>query len=149
LAKFNDLSRRLTKSVLPQHTDHAGVMWHGSYVSWLEEQRVDTLSRVGLDYAELSKSFHLEFSVISLQIDYKIALSHGDNVFLENTAIYKKGIRVIWETVFLDSDLREAAIAKVILVLVEKSDKGFKVVRNYPDFVQKGLDSIQIHFQER
>ena len=26
----------LTKRVLPQHTDYAGVMWHGAYVQWLE-----------------------------------------------------------------------------------------------------------------
>ena len=28
---------RLVKRVLPQHTDHGGVMWHGGYVAWLEE----------------------------------------------------------------------------------------------------------------
>ena len=28
----------LTKRVLPQHTDYAGVMWHGAYVQWLEER---------------------------------------------------------------------------------------------------------------
>ena len=27
----------LVRRVLPQHTDHAGVMWHGSYVAWMEE----------------------------------------------------------------------------------------------------------------
>ena len=35
----------LTKRVLPQHTDYAGVMWHGAYVQWLEEARV-RLSRL-------------------------------------------------------------------------------------------------------
>ena len=25
---------KLSKLVLPQHTDHAGVMWHGTYVNW-------------------------------------------------------------------------------------------------------------------
>ena len=45
---------RLIKCVLPQHTDHAGVMWHGAYVSWLEEARIHALSNVGLNYKEIS-----------------------------------------------------------------------------------------------
>ena len=41
---------RLDKRVLPQHTDHGGVMWHGAYVGWLEEARVEALAAVGLPY---------------------------------------------------------------------------------------------------
>ena len=44
----------ITKVVLPQHVDHAGVMWHGSYINFLEEARIMTLKKVGLDYADLS-----------------------------------------------------------------------------------------------
>ena len=39
---------------LPQHTDHAGVMWHGVYVAWLEEARVEALSAAGLSYAVMA-----------------------------------------------------------------------------------------------
>ena len=45
---------RLIRRVLPQHTDHAGVMWHGAYLSWLEEAHVEALSAAGLAYADLS-----------------------------------------------------------------------------------------------
>ena len=38
----------LQRRVLPQHTDHAGVMWHGAYLAWLEEARVEALAAVGL-----------------------------------------------------------------------------------------------------
>ncbi len=27
----------------PHHTDYAGVVWHGSYIIWLEEARVECL----------------------------------------------------------------------------------------------------------
>ena len=37
---------RLIKTVLPQHTDHAGVMWHGSYLNFLEEGRIDALDKI-------------------------------------------------------------------------------------------------------
>ena len=54
--EFSDKKEwKLTKTVLPQHTDHAGVMWHGSYFNFLEEARIDALNQVGISYADLSK----------------------------------------------------------------------------------------------
>ena len=40
----------LKKRVLPQHTDHAGVMWHGTYLNWLEESRIDSIDKAGIKY---------------------------------------------------------------------------------------------------
>ena len=60
------------KQVLPQHTDHAGVLWHGAYVAWLEEARVEALAVVGLDYAELSVQ-GLELMVVRLELHYRRA----------------------------------------------------------------------------
>ena len=59
----------LKKIVLPQHTDHAGVMWHGSYLNWLEEARVDALAKVGLSYSNLSQNGY-EMPVVELNIKY-------------------------------------------------------------------------------
>ena len=46
---------KIEKIVLPQHADHAGVMWHGTYFNWLEESRINALSEVGISYFELIK----------------------------------------------------------------------------------------------
>ena len=62
---------RLIKTVLPQHTDHAGVMWHGSYLDFLEEGRIDALDKVGLSYSELSKK-GFEIPVVTVQMRYRI-----------------------------------------------------------------------------
>ena len=66
---------KLTKTVLPQHTDHAGVMWHGTYVDWLEEARIDALYKVGMNYEKISAEGY-ELPVISLLVNYKIAIKH-------------------------------------------------------------------------
>ena len=58
----------LRKRVLPQHTDHGGVMWHGAYLAWLEEARVEALAQVGLPYQELV-SRGLEMPVVHLELD--------------------------------------------------------------------------------
>jgi acyl-CoA thioester hydrolase len=28
-------------SVQPHHTDYAGIVWHGTYIAWMEEARVE------------------------------------------------------------------------------------------------------------
>ena len=74
---------KLTKTVLPQHTDHAGVMWHGSYLNFLEEGRIDALKKIGIKYSELSVE-GFEFPVISLNIKYKISFTHGETFILKS-----------------------------------------------------------------
>ena len=58
-------------------------MWHGAYLAWLEEARVEALQQAGLAYAELSAA-GLELPVVSLSIQYRQALLHGDRVELRS-----------------------------------------------------------------
>ena len=39
--------------VYPHHTDYSGVVWHGAYLTWMEEARVECLRSVGMSFEEL------------------------------------------------------------------------------------------------
>ncbi len=121
----------LRKIVLPQHTDHAGVMWHGAYISWLEESRVEALSNCGIKYNELSEKGY-EMAVVNIEIQYLSPLYHGDEVLVKSHCLPFEGLKLPWKTLFLNKDLKCAAKAKVELVLVEKGSQGFKLVRKVP-----------------
>ena len=122
---------KLTKTVLPQHTDHAGVMWHGSYLNFLEEGRIDALDKVGLSYSELSnKGF--EIPVISIQLRYKISFIHGENVLLMSQFKLENKIRLTCKTLFLKSNGDIGAEAKIELVVVRKINDSIKLVRELP-----------------
>ena len=110
----------LRRRVLPQHTDHAGVMWHGAYLGWLEEARVEALAQAGLDYSDLSAR-GLELPVVSLAIDYRQALLHGDRVCLESHVLPRQGVKLPWRTRFVTAGGVLAAEAQVELVLVDLS----------------------------
>jgi acyl-CoA thioester hydrolase len=110
----------LERRVLPQHTDHAGVMWHGAYVAWLEEARVEALAAAGLAYSDLSAR-GLELPVVSLAIDYRQALFHGDAVRLCSEVLPRQGLKLPWRSRFLASDGAVAAEARVELVRVDVS----------------------------
>ncbi len=110
----------LERRVLPQHTDHAGVMWHGAYLAWLEEARVEALAAAGLAYSDLSAR-GLELPVVSVAIDYRQALLHGDRVQLLSTVLPRRGVKLPWHSRFIGPAGGVAAEARVELVLVDLS----------------------------
>ena len=63
--------------MLPQHTDHAGVMWHGAYVARLEEARVEALAAAGLSYSVMA-GMGLEMPVVSMTVEYRRSIRHGE-----------------------------------------------------------------------
>ena len=133
---------KLFKSVLPQHTDHAGVMWHGAYLNWLEEARIQALSEVGIQYKELS-DLGFEMPVVSLEIQYKNSLFHGQDVVLESLCLPRVKSKYPWSTSFL-RDKVIIAEAMINLVLVKKMGNQFKLTREVPDFLSAGLDKLII-----
>ena len=121
----------LTKTVLPQHTDHAGVMWHGSYLNFLEEARIDALDKVGISYSNLSKK-GFEIPVVSIQLRYKKSFFHGEKVILMSQFKMENKIRLICETVFFKSNGEIGAEAVIGLVVVRKINDSIKLVREIP-----------------
>ena len=107
----------LTKVVLPQHTDHAGVMWHGSYLNFLEEGRIDALNKVGITYSELSKKGY-EIPVIAARINYKISFMHGEKVLLKTKFKFSSKIRLKCKTSFIkvNGDIGADSIIELAIV---------------------------------
>ena len=133
----------LERRVLPQHTDHAGVMWHGAYLAWLEEARVEALAAVGLAYSDLSAQ-GLELPLVHVAIDYKQALLHGDAVQLWSEVLPRRGVRLPWRSWFVAPSGTVAAEALVDLVLVDCSaDPGSrKVLRRLPAQLAAAVDDL-------
>ena len=132
---------KLLKRVLPQHTDHAGVVWHGAYLGWLEEARVEALAEIGLPYKNLSAQ-GFEMPVVSIKIDYFSSLTHGELVLLESRALARNLARWPWRTIFLRNG-EVVAEAKVDLVLVKKFGQQYRLVRKAPDHLSKTLLKLQ------
>ena len=139
LSEFKNKKKwELTKKVLPQHTDHAGVMWHGSYLDFLEEGRIDALDKVGLSYSKLSEK-GFEIPVISIQLRYKISLIHGEKVLLNSQFKLENKIRLTCKTLFVKSNGDIAAEAIIGLVVVRKINDSIKLVRELPVQIKNTL----------
>ena len=132
---------KLEKRVLPQHTDYAGVMWHGAYLAWLEEARVEALAAVGMPYCRVSDEGY-EMPVVRLQLHYRQALSHGDRVIVESQVLPRLGVRWPWHARFCLPDGTCAAEAEVELVIVQSSGEGRGVLRRPPAFLAPALAAL-------
>ena len=124
------------KTLLPQHSDHAGVMWHGTYFNWLEEGRVSALSKVGINYFDLNKK-GFELPLIDTSIKYILPLYLGDNIKIESSFNIGKSPKITIKSKFINEGKKVLTFAEVNLVLVDRSN--FTIIRKRPDFISKAF----------
>ena len=130
---------KINKIVLPQFSDHAGVMWHGSYFNWLEESRINALSEVGVDYFDLTKK-GFDLPVINISITYVLPLLLGEKIRIESVFDIGKSPRAKENSRFLNAKNDVLTIAEVNLVLINKHN--FSIIRKRPDFLKKAFDDL-------
>ncbi len=70
-------------------TDAYGVVWHGSYLRWMEIGRVDLLEKYGLQIEKLQNEKNVVMPVIELDIKYKHGAKLMDEVVLLTKIIEK------------------------------------------------------------
>ena len=127
---------KIEKLVLPQHSDHAGVMWHGTYFDWLEEGRINALSKAGINYVDLTKN-GFELPLIDTSIKYISPLFLGDNITIETIFEISKSPKIKINSKFINKSKTVLTIAEVNLVLINK--KSFSIIRKRPDFISKAF----------
>ncbi|MDC3118741.1 acyl-CoA thioesterase [Prochlorococcus sp. AH-716-K03] len=124
------------KIVLPQHSDHAGVMWHGTYFNWLEEGRINALSKAGINYDELTK-IGFELPLIDTSIKYISPLFLGDNITIETIFNITKSPKIKIYSKFVNKSKKVLTMAEVNLVLINKNSS--TIIRKRPDFISKAF----------
>ena len=127
---------KIEKIVLPQHADHAGVMWHGTYFNWLEESRINALLDVGISYFELTKK-GLDLPLINTSIKYKAPLFLGDKITIESEFNIGESPKINVISKFLNHKNQVLTIAEVNLVLI--NTQNFSIIRKRPDFLSEAF----------
>ena len=138
------MSRRnhwiIRKEVMPQHTDHAGVLWHGYYLNWLEEARIDALSKVGIKYIDLIKD-GFEMPVVSIEIKYKSPILHGEEILIESEFVINESPRIKINSNFIGINNIITTSSSIDLVLIKKEN--FSIVRKKPKFFLEALNKLK------
>ncbi len=123
--------------VHPHHSDYSGSVWHGTYLTWMEETRVEALRSLGIDYADLV-ALGCELPVVDLAIRYHAGLKMGNEAIVRARMMEMNGVRINWEYEIQSLDRTLTYVtAKVTLVAVDR-EKG-KILRQLPAMVKDAL----------
>lgn len=125
----------------PHHTDYAGVVWHGTYLTWMEAARVECLRSRGIEFADLV-ALGCNLPVVELSVRYFQPVRMGAEAIVKTRMTDMEGVRIHWdyqiqsiagETLFLTG--------RVTLVAVD-IEKG-KVMRRLPPAVKDVLSRMK------
>ncbi len=115
--------------VQPHHTDYGGVVWHGNYLTWLEEARVEYLRSIGIEFAELV-ALGCDLPVVELSVRYHRSLRLGMMAVVK-TRMQVTGVRMNFDYAIVSPSGEELYVsAKVTLVAIDRK-KG-KIMRQLP-----------------
>ncbi|MCC5662590.1 acyl-CoA thioesterase [Nostoc sp. CHAB 5784] len=126
--------------VQPHHTDYAGLVWHGSYIAWMEEARIECLRSIGIEFADLV-AIGCDLPVVELSVRYHRSIKLGMAVLVKTRMAEVTGVRINWDYAIVSTDGQQLYVtAKVTLVALD-SERG-KIMRQLPASVKDALAKI-------
>lgn len=126
--------------VQPHHTDYAGIAWHGVYLAWMEEARVECLRSIGIEFADLVV-LGCDLPVVELSIRYHRSIQLGMTAIVKTRMTEVTGVRINWDYAIVSTDGQQLyTTAKVTLVALDR-ERG-SIMRQLPASVKDALAKI-------
>lgn len=121
--------------VQPQHTDYAGIVWHGAYIAWMEAARVECLRAAGIGFEDLVAA-GINLPVVGMSLRYHQAIAMGESVAVMTRPAKPEKLRLNWEY-----EIRTAqhlcVTANVVLVAIDM--KKSKIFRTLPPILEDAI----------
>ena len=121
----------------PHHTDYAGIVWHGTYLIWMEEARVESLRAIGVNFAELV-ALGCDLPVVELALRYHKPMKLGTEAVVRTRMLEMDGVRLNWEYQIQSLDAQELYLTGVVTLVTVDIEKG-RIMRRLPESVKDAL----------
>lgn len=126
--------------VQPHHTDYAGIVWHGTYIAWMEEARIAYLRSHGVNFADWVEQ-GVDLPVVELSLRYQQSFTLGMTAVVKTWLEPRRGVRFVWHYDLQAQATGETCVlGTVTLVPVERY--GRKILRRLPLSIQQQLDKV-------
>lgn len=127
------------QKVFYSDTDAYGVVWHGSYLRWLEMGRVGICEMLGHNLIDL-KEKDIVLPVVNLNVKYKMSAKLNDVVVTETEISEFNGFTVKFKQIIRSKETGKVCIdAEVSVVAI---DNNGKLYRKMPDVLAKSFDEV-------
>ncbi len=131
--KAKKMENNLEYLVQYADTDAYGVVWHGTYLRWMEAGRVGWLLDKGIRIDELARDFGIVMPVVDIKIKYKYPAKLMNNVVVTTSVKEYSNASVTFEqTIKIKETGKICTIAEV---RATATDKNGKIIRNLPDLI--------------
>jgi acyl-CoA thioester hydrolase len=128
--------------VFPNNTDYGNIVWHGTYLIWMEEARVKCLSSIGVNFADFVAS-GVDMPVVEIKsLKYFHPLHLGEKAVVKTRVSFQKP-RIWWEYK-IQSELATHMTCSLALAAIDR-DTG-RVLRRLPPSVQSALEKLSLRF---
>lgn len=121
-------------------TDAYGVVWHGSYLRWLEIGRVELCEMMGHNLIELQEQ-NITLPVVNLNVRYKASAKLNDEIIIETSIQKYNALSVTFEQKIKDKNSGKTFVEAVVDVVA--IDENGKLYRKMPqvltDMFEKAL----------
>jgi acyl-CoA thioester hydrolase len=118
----------------PHHTDYSGVVWHGTYLTWMEAARVECLRAMGVDFADLVR-LGCDLPVIELSVRYHRSMRLGEAAIVKTRMTEIAGVKMNWDYKIQPLQEKDLYVSgRVTLVAIDR-EKG-KIMRQLPPAVK-------------
>ena len=124
-------------------TDAYGVVWHGSYLRWMEKGRVDLSSVLGLSLVEL-KEMDIVLPVTNMNVRYKASAKLDDDIIIETWIEKYNSLSVTFKQVIKSKDTGKIFI-EAIFDVVAINEAG-KLYRRMPEIL---VEKLKIGIEEK
>ena len=127
------------QKVFYSDTDAYGVVWHGSYLRWLEMGRVGVCEMLGHNLIDL-KEKDIVLPVVNLNVKYKMSAKLNDVVVTETEISEFNGFTVKFKQIIRSKETCKLCIdAEVSVVAI---DNNGKLYRKMPEVLAKSFDEV-------
>lgn len=127
------------QKVFYSDTDAYGVVWHGSYLRWLEMGRVGLCEMMGHNLVDLLAQ-DIVLPVTNLNIKYKMSAKLNDDMIIETEISEFNGFIVKFKQFIKSAQTRKVYIeAEVSVVAVTN---GGKLYRKMPDVLANSFNEV-------
>ena len=120
-------------------TDAYGVVWHGSYLRWLEKGRVDWCEVLGHNLVDLEAQ-DIVLPVTNLNVRYKASAKLNDVVLVETEISKLNPITMVFSQTVRDKNSGRVFIqAEVEVVAINKAGK---LYRRIPEVLTNSIKEV-------
>ena len=114
------MTNRTSIKIRFHEVDSLGIVWHGNYVSYLEEGREAFGREFGLGYYDVFNQGYT-IPIVKLDMDFKLQVKYGEEIIIETTFVDNEAAKIIFAyTIYRKSDNAVVLTANSTQVFLNK-----------------------------